>query len=159
MEPETWPADDEHLDRFARWLARRYIRPAYSDDFNENVQDPIREVLEESSEDIVAHFSNVVHEMRVSNSSTQGPPFDVSLTLLILRDNVTEDEADAIDHITREIETRYRSDPQIKSSEFPMRTLDGMSAAEYLSTHPVYLDYYTCGGDEYTGGAEPLPQT
>lgn len=159
FEPESWPSHDNHLDRFARWLARRYIRPAYPQVFVEAVQDPIRETLGNAPNGIVAHFSNIVHEMRISKSSIQGPPFNVSVTMLTLRNQITEEEANAIDHITQEIQTLLESDPRIIGAEFPTRTPDEMSVAEFVSTHPIYLEHYSDDeGDEYMGGAEPLPQ-
>jgi hypothetical protein len=115
---EPWPSDDDHLDRFARWLARRYIRPALTKVFDEAVQDPIRDSLEKAPEDIVAHFSRAVHEMRISKSSTQGPPFDVSIALLIIRGEITEQEDDAIEIIIREIKNRYELDARIGRSAF-----------------------------------------
>jgi hypothetical protein len=160
FEPERWPSDDvHHLDRFARWLARRYTRPALSEEFNETVQDPIREALENVPESIAAHFSKIVHEIRIGKHSTQGPPFDVTVTLLIVNDEATTEEADAIEHITQEIQQQYESDSRIVSSDFPVRTPDEMPVSEYFATYPLYLEYYTYEGEEFVGGAESLPQT
>jgi hypothetical protein len=155
---EPWPSDDDHLDRFTRWLARRYIRPALGREFDKAVQDPIRNSLEETPEDIVTLFSNAVHEMRINKSSTHGPPFNVNIALLILQGELAGEEDDAIETVIREIKSRYDTDTRIGDHELYRRTLDEMSVAEYLTTYPLYLDYYTDSGDEYTGGAEPLPQ-
>lgn len=158
FEPDSWPSDDNHLDRFARWLARRYIRPAYPQVFVEAVHDPIRETVEDVPEGIIANFSTIVHEVRISKSSIQGPPFDVGVTLLTLRDEITEEQANAIDHVTGEIQARLEPDHRITGIELRTRTPDEMSVSEYFATHPIYLENYTDEGDEYTRGAEPLPQ-
>jgi hypothetical protein len=70
-----------------------------------------------------------------------------------------QEEADAIDSVQSAIYAEVASDPRIQSLQFDASTLDEISAAYYLATDPINLDYYTIGGDEDEDSAEMLPLT
>jgi hypothetical protein len=159
FEPENWSLEGDDLERFARWLARRYIRPAYPNEFVEVFQDPFNEVFDNAPEDIANDFSRVVREVRLSKSSIQGPPYNIDFVLLTLREDITEQELDAIEYMQETIYDALSTLPEIDDVAFSVRTLDEMSAAEYFATDPVYLEYLTREGEGYIRGAEPPPQT
>jgi hypothetical protein len=159
FEPEDWSLEGEDLERFARWLARRYIRPAYPNEFVEVVQNPLNEIFGNAPENIVGDFSRVVREVRISKSSVQGPPYNIVFVLLTLREDVTEQELKAIDSIQDDIYHALSPIQQVDDVNFALRTLDEMSAAEYFATDPVYLEHLTYEGEEHARGAEPPPQT
>lgn len=51
LEPRPWPGSAQQLDRFVRWLARRYDRPALPDALVEAFQKPIEQALEQLDAD------------------------------------------------------------------------------------------------------------
>jgi len=160
--PESWPSSDEHRESFIRWLARRYIRPDHPDAFVYAFQNPVRDLfksLRDTDTHLVAAFSRLVHEIRITKPSTDGPPFDVHVVLILRESGSTQEEADAIDSVQSAIYAEVASDPRIQSLQFDASTLDEISAAYYLATDPINLDYYTIGGDEDEDSAEMLPLT
>ncbi len=158
FEPEGWSLDGEALERFARWLARRYIRPAYPNEFVEVFQEPFDQVFENASETTVEDFSRVVREVRISKSSTQGPPYNIDFVLLTLREDLLEQELDALVSMQERITEALGQLSQIGSVEFSIRTLYEISAAEFFATDPVYLEYLTHEGTASAEGAQPPPQ-
>jgi hypothetical protein len=158
FEPEDWSLNGEDLERFARWLARRYIRPAYPNEFVEIFQSPFDEVFENAPDNVVTDFTRVVREIRISKSSIQGPPYSIDFVLLTLREDVTEQEADAIGFVQESLSNTFDPLPQIDSVAFNTRTLEEMSAAEYFATDPVYQENLTYEGESPTEGAKPPPQ-
>jgi len=157
--PEDWSLGGEALERFSRWLARRYIRPAYPDEFVEVFQNPFDGVFQSAPENVVGDFSRVVREVRISKSSVQGPPYSIDFVFLTLREDVTEQEANAISSIQESLSNALGPLPQIDRIEFSMRTLEEMSVAEYFATDSVYQENLTYEGEGPTEDAKPPPQT
>lgn len=157
--PESWPSSNQQLESFKRWLARRYIRPDFPDEFVYAFQNPVRHLfksLRSTNVGLVAAFSRGVHEIRVTKPSTDGPPFDIHVLLIVRENGLTQEEADAIDSVKAAIHTETETDPRVRSLQFDSYTLDELSAAYFLATDPINLDYYTIGGDEYEDSADIL---
>lgn len=157
MRPEPWPSTDERLDRFVRWLARRYDRPALPDAMVELFQQPVERalsILDRQHPALGAAFSRAVYELRVNLPDVEEPPFDLQLLLLVKHDGITEEEADAIDRAAGMIHASL--DPALVrlSPDLRILTDEEMTVAEYFATRPLFLEYLTYRGEEIAG-AEP----
>ncbi len=158
LELEGWSLDGEDLERFARWLARRYIRPAFPDEFVEAYQAPVNGVFSKTPTEVLEHFSSVVSEIRVSKSSAQGPPYDLEFLVLTTSEDLSEGEAEAVALVQEGMETALSASPLVNSVRFDFRTLYETSIAEYFASDPIYLEYLTYEGEEQPTGAAPPPQ-
>lgn len=158
LELEDWSLGGEALERFARWLARRYIRPAFPDEFVEAYKGPVDRVFEETPTKVLERFSRVVSEIRVSKSSTQGPPYNLEFLLLTTGEDLSEEEAEAVALVQEGMETALFASPLIGSVRFDFRTMYETSIAEYFASDPIYLEHLTYGGEEQPRGTEPPPQ-
>jgi len=158
LELEGWSLGGEALERFARWLARRYIRPAFPDEFVEAYQRPVDGVFEETPTEVLERFSRVVSEIRVSKSSMQGPPYNLEFLLLTAGEGLSEEEAEAIAFVQEGLETALSESPLVESMQFSFQTLYETSIAEYFASDPIYLEHLTYRGENHPEGAEPPPQ-
>lgn len=155
LTPEPWPSSSRRLDRFVRWLARRYDRPAVPDRIVEAFQRPVEEVLARIDQDqggIGASFSSAVEEVRVSVPASEDPPFDLHLVLIVRPEGLTEAEADAIEIVKEAIQAGL--DPKLVNLDPDIRILteEEISLAEYRATRPLYLEYLTYRGEEADNG-------
>lgn len=152
--PEPWPVGSNRFDEFVRWLARCYDRPAIPDPIYEALQRPLDAriaFLEEENPDIFAAFNRVVGDVRVKLPSSEKPPFDLQLILLISSDNLSEEEANAIDYfenIARDcLDTNFvHLHPEIRKV-----TEEMISMKEFYVSRPIYLGDYTYRGEEVEG--------
>jgi hypothetical protein len=157
LTPEPWPSGPERLERFIRWLARRYDRPTIPDRLVEAFQNPVEAALtrlDKAQPHVGAAFSRAVHEVRINLPSSENPPFDLQLVLLVKREGLSEEEADAMAIASEAIQASL--DPKIVRLDPEARILteEEMSLAEYFATRPLFLEYHTYKGDEIEG-AEP----
>lgn len=158
--PEPWPSDPDRLSRFIRWLARRYDRPAFPDSMVDAFERPLAAALDElfSNQPAVASaFNRAIREIRVNMPLAEAPPFDLQLVLLARTERLTEAEADAIEVVTREIQSSLDPAPVRLNPEIRVLTEEEMTMAEYFATRPLFLEYHTYRGNEVEG-AEPTPR-
>lgn len=160
LTPEPWLSSQDRFERFVRWLARRYDRPAIPDEMVKVFQDPIQQALQaldQTSPAVGAAFSRAIHEMRVNLPEHEQPPFELQLVFLIKREGLTDEETDslftAFDAIQGEL------DPKLVTLDPNPRivTTEEISMAEYFATRPLFLEYLTYKGEEVEG-AKPLPR-
>ncbi len=150
------------LERFARWLARRYVRPAFPNDFVASYKDPVDEVFENTDPEVIRTFSDVVSDIRISKSSTEGPPYDLAFLLLTIHEDLSEDEEEAIVYVQDRIESALVESPRVNSAQCYFRSIYETSLAEYFNSDPIYLEHLTFEGeegDEQQRGAGPTPLT
>ncbi len=157
LTPELWPGSSKHLERFIRWLARRYDRPAIPDSIVEAFQRPVENVLARLNQerpDVGAIFTRAVHEVRISLPTTDDPPFGLQLVLLVRSGGLSEEETGAI-NIFKEV-VQNSLNPRIihLDPEVYALTEEEISMADYYATRPLFLEYHTYRGEE-TEGAEP----
>jgi len=160
LELDDWSLSGEMLERFARWLARRYVRPAFPNDFVVAYKDRVNEVFESTDPEVISDFSSVVSDIRISKSSTEGPPYDLVFLLLAIREDLSEKEEDAIDYVQDRIESALLESPVVNSAQCYFRSIYETSVAEYFNSDPIYLDHLTSEGekgDEQPRGAGPTP--
>lgn len=158
LTPEPWPSTPQRLERFVRWLARRYDRPAIPDPLVDAVERPLVEAVAQidAAAPAVAHaFSRAVHDVRMSLPPTETPPFEVALVFLTRSDALTEEEADAISWVFEAM--KQGLDPALVSLSPDLRILspDEMSLTEYWATRPLFLEYLTYQGEEVEGAEPP----
>ena len=159
LTPEPWPNDPSRFERFVRWLARRYDRPAIPDSLVVNFQQPIERVLnrlDETAPDISAAFSRAIHEIRVKVPADERPPFELQLTFLIEGAELPDAELDALVAVDEMI--RGAIDGNVVTlDETQFLTSEQITMAEYFATRPLFLEYLTYRGAEVEG-AKPFPR-
>lgn len=160
LTPMSWPSSQDRFERFVRWLARRYDRPAIPDAMVEVFQHPIEEALvalDRASPAVGAAFSRAIHEVRVNLPEHEQPPFGLQLVFLIKHEVLTEEETDslftAFDAIQAALDpARVTLDPDLR-----IVNTEEISMAEYFATRPLFLEYLTYKGEEVVG-TRPLPR-
>jgi hypothetical protein len=160
LTPERWPSSQDRFERFVRWLARRYDRPAIPDEMVKVFQEPVQKALEALDRDspaVGAAFSRAIHEVRVNLPDHEDPPFDVQLVFLIKREGLTAEEVDSLFTAFDAIQAAL--DPTLVTLDPNPRivTTEEISMAEYFATRPLFLEYLTYKGDEVEG-ERPLPR-
>ncbi len=152
--PEPWPSSAKRLEMFVRWLARRYDRPALPDAMVEVFQKPIEHTFMHFAEeypDTMLAFSKTVHEIRINLPTTEDPPFDLQLTLLISSDGLSGEQADAVDIIAKAIRASLDPKEVHLHPEVRILTEERISMAEYYVTRPLFLENHTYKGEEIEG--------
>ena len=108
--------------------------------------------------EVIGRFSSVVNEIRISKSSVQGPPYNIEFLLLTTRENLSDQEAEAVTLVQEDMEAALSASPLVDSVRFSFRILHETSMAEYFASDPIYLEHLTNEDDELPRGAEPPPQ-
>ena len=158
LTPKAWPASAERRERFASWLARRYDRPPFPDVLVKAFVNPLQQVLEWMDDSVHgAALHRVTKEWRLSAPTSDDPPFDVGLLLLLDTNSLSEVEADALGIIEEQL--RSVLDPAVIKLHpvIRMATPDDLSVREYWTTFPIYAEYLSYQGDDAVG-ALPLPR-
>ena len=158
--PQPWPSNDARLDRFVRWLARRYDRFPLPDKLDEAFRKPVDHVLgalQTDEPELAAALSAACHEWRINRPTREEPPFAVHLSLLLDPMGLTAMAADAIDVVVERLQDAL--DPSMVTFDSTVRKLTAaqMSLAEFYATVPLFLEPLTFEGDEIIGAA-PLPR-
>ncbi|MBI3970904.1 MAG: hypothetical protein HY332_06405 [Chloroflexi bacterium] len=157
LEPELWPGTSERWEQFVRWLARRYGRPAVDDRIVEAFQRPVTALfdqLEAEQPELVAAFNQAVREVRITQPTTDEPPFKLVVVLLTRGGDLTEEEQRAIGEVAGALDSGV--DPRIVQVEaVEVRSEDTYAVRDYFATVPLYLEYFTYRGDDVEG-AEPF---
>src|SRR5207302_1640388 len=84
------------------WLARRYDRPAIPDILVDTFQKPLEKTINQIANEhpsVFIAFNNVVYDVRVNLPASEQPPFDLQLIFLLAREELSSEEADAINII------------------------------------------------------------
>lgn len=159
LQPEPWSSSSTRLQRFVRWLGRRFTRPAVDDRVVVYFQRPLEDTLRKirrSHKDLAAALTSSVHEIRIGLPDIYDDPLAIRVIMVVAGDELTEEQADALAHVEREI--RRQLDPnRVTIQSFDWRTDDEMSVAEYFATVPLFSESLTYHGSEVPAGLEPLP--
>lgn len=158
LQPEPWPSDSVRLDRFVRWLARRYDRPAIPDALVAAFQDPLAKELrnlDKKRPSEIRAFSSAVQDVRIHLPNTEEPPFDIQVVFLLKKPEFSDDAEKGIDIVSNLVRTigaqnGVRVDPDVR-----VLAEESMSVEEYFATRPLYLENLTYRGDEVTGAEPP----
>ncbi len=154
LTPEPWPNGPNRLDEFVRWLARRYDRPAIADALVDAFQKPLDariSLLQKENPGVFAAFNRVVGDIRVNLPASEDPPFDLQMILLIRTEELSEEEANAIDFFGKAV--RASLDTNLVHLDPEVRTLteEMITMKEYYRSRPIYVADYTYRGEEIEG--------
>lgn len=158
LAPEPWPGTAERYNRFVRWLARRFDRPALPDKMVEAFQIPVENILkqiDEESPTIGMAFSQAVYELRVNMPENEEPPYTLSLLMMCKQDELSIEEADAISYVFDIIHSNLDTSIIHLDPEKRFLTDEEISLKEHRATRPLFLEHYTYKGEEIAG-AEPF---
>ncbi len=158
---EPWPSTAERFGRFVRWLARRYDRPAIPDELVIAFQTPVETLLNQIDNDnpqIGSAFSRAVHEMRINFPESDQPPFNLQVLLMIKREEITAEEADAINFVFKTMQDYFNPSVINLDPNLLLRTDEEISLAEHRATRPLFLEYLTYQGEEVEG-ARPFERS
>lgn len=160
LTPEPWPSTPDRFERFVRWLARRYDRPAIPDAMVKVFQDPVQQALEaldQTSPAVGAAFSRAIHEVRVNLPEHEQPPFELQLVFLIKHEALTEEEDNSLSTVFEVIQAALNPALVTLDPDLRIVTTEEISMAEYFATRPLFLEYLTYRGEEVEG-SKPLPR-
>lgn len=140
---------------FARWLARRFDRPAVPDPvvqlFSGPTNDLIRKFFKGRAID-AGLFSGAVREIRVNLPASVDPPFELHL-IFLLNDRVSGDQLDILEAVRDEILGLFKADdPQIQlDREIRFLSEEEMTVAEYFASVPLWFEDLTYRGGQVVG--------
>ncbi len=158
LSPQPWPSTLQRLIQFRTWLGRRFTRPAIDDaivrGFVTPFEDVLRRVRKQRPEAFLA-FSNAVGEVRIRLPSTDDPPYDLHM-LLLLSDDVDHEGDEAIDMVVAQLRSGLTGTNVTLLDPVLRQTWARTSVQVYFETVPIFLEHLTYRGDEVTG-AEPTP--
>ena len=159
--PNPWPSGATSFQRFVRWLGDRYTRLPLPDELVDYVQRPIDgalAALEDETPELATRLSSLVPELRITLPSTDKPPYVLTLMVMIESlDDLSADQADALDHLDRMLRDTLVS-PAIILQDILVKTEDDLSVAEFRRTAPIYREHLTYRGEEILG-IEPISDT
>jgi hypothetical protein len=145
----SWSEDDR--ERLARWLGRRYSRPAISDEDHELITRPTREAwkqLLEEDPDAAQRFNHEYAEWRYRREE------DGSLTIYILSPKPNPDEVTALevaDFLTDAIQPTYEGAVRVATDH---RSYHTFTKADELSTEQISMEW---ASQDESAGAAALP--
>ena len=159
IRPQPWPSDPTRFHRFVRWLGRRFTRPAVHERVIEHFHRPLENTLRQirrRQKNLAAALTSAVHEIRIELPEDYDLPLKIRVLMVLAGEELTEEQADALAHVEREIHEHL--DPaHVEVLSFDWRTDDELSVAEYLATVPLFSESLTYHGGDVPAGAEPLP--
>ena len=94
-------------------------------------------------------------EMRLGLPSSDTPPYNISLVLLLDPSGISAEADEAIDAVCHELRMKLKPE-QARLRQVTRLTPFRMSVELYRRTSLLDLDAYTYDGDQVVG-AEPLP--
>lgn len=145
---------------FARWLARRFDRPAVPDSIVECFQKPANDVMRrffKRSATDARLFNEVVREIRVNLPSSVDPPYALHLTILLEGNGISADQLAVVEAVRDLVLERFGpSDPLVAlDREIRLLSDEEMTVAEYFASVPLWFDDLTYRGDQ-VAGSEPF---
>ncbi len=148
--PEPGACDSATQERFARWLAHRFDRPAFDDDVVGAVIKPILDNLFQMQKDADPDLDVLdnVKELRLAKIFGK-PPFDVRLLFIIPEDGLPDDGV-ALAHLISRMRTWFNP-LAARLIAWDTRHLYEISVGDYLDTQQIYLEHYTYQGQVIRG--------
>lgn len=145
---------------FARWLARRFDRPAVPDSIVECFQKPVNDVMRKffkRSASDARLFNEVVREVRVNLPSSVDPPYALHLVILLEGNAISADQLAVVEAVCDLVLERFEpNDPQVAlDREIRLLSDEEMTVAEYFASVPLWFDDLTYRGNQIAG-SEPF---
>ena len=141
---------------FARWLARRFDRPAVPDSIVECFQTPLNDLIRRFFKKSAADariFNEVVREIRVNLPSSVDPPYVLHLIVLLEGRGISAGQLAVVEAV-RDLALEHfgPNDPRVAlDREVRLLTDEEMTVAEYFASVPLWLDDLTYRGNQVTG--------
>jgi hypothetical protein len=152
--PEPGAYDTATQERFARWIAHHFDRPAFADEVVGAVIKPILENLSQMQKngDPALDALDNVKEVRLAKI-TGKPPFEVSLLFITPEDGLPDNGVALARLVSR---MRGWFNPQAaRLAAWDARHLYEITVGDYLATQQIYLDHYTYQGQIIRGLLPP----
>ncbi len=148
--PEPGAIDSATQERFARWIAHHFDRPAFHDDVVGAVIKPILENLSQMQKngDSGLEALDTVKEMRLAKIVGK-PPFEVRLLFIIPQTGLS-DNGVALAHLVSRMRTWFNP-LAARLVAWDARHLYEISVGDYLDTQQIYLEQYTYKGQVIQG--------
>lgn len=148
--PESGACDSATQERFARWIAHHFDRPAFDDDIVGAVIKPILDNLAwmQKNTDPALDAMDDVKELRLAKIVGK-PPFDVRLLFIIPEDGLP-DNGVALAQLVSHIRTWFNP-LAAHLVAWDARHLREISVGDYLDTQQIYLEQYTYQGQIIRG--------
>jgi hypothetical protein len=148
--PEPGACDSATQERFARWIAHRFDRPAFDDDVVGAVIKPLLDNLSQMQKngDPELNALENVKEVRLAKI-TGKPPFDVRL-LFIIPEEGLPDKGVALARLVFRIRTWFNP-LAARLAAWDARHLYEITVGDYLDTQQIYLEQYTYQGQIIRG--------
>jgi hypothetical protein len=143
--PEPGAIDAATKERFARWVAHRFDRPAFPDNIVGAVIKPMLENLKEmqSNNEPDLNALDVVKEVRLAKIVGE-PPYEVRL-LFIIPESGLPDGGKALARLVSRMRDWFNP-LAARLVAWDARDLYGITVGDYLDTQQIYLDHYTYRG-------------
>jgi hypothetical protein len=148
--PEPGACDSTTQERFARWIAHHFDRPAFDDDVVGAVIKPILDNLSQMQKDSDPDLDALddVKEVRLAKIVGK-PPFDVRLLFIIPEDGLP-DNGVALAHLVFRMRTWFNP-LAARLVAWDARHLYEITVGDYLDTQQIYLEQYTYQGQIIRG--------
>lgn len=148
--PEPGACDGATQERFARWIAHRFDRPAFDDDVVGAVIKPLLDNLSQMQKgnDPDLNALDNVKEVRLAKIVGK-PPFDVRLLFLIPEDGLP-DGGVALARLVFRMRTWFNP-LAARLVAWDARHLYEITVGDYLDTQQIYLEQYTYRGQIIRG--------
>jgi len=148
--PESGARDSATQERFARWIAHRFDRPAFHDDVVGAVIKPILDNLSQMQKDNDPELDalDIVKEVRLAKIVGK-PPFDVRLLFIIPEDGLPDNDV-ALARLVFRIRTWFNP-LAARLIAWDARHLYEITVGDYLDTQQIYLEQYTYQGQIIQG--------
>ncbi len=148
--PEPGAFDSATQERFGRWIAHRFDRPAFHDDVVGAVIKPILDNLSQMQKDNDPELDALDNVKEVRLAKIVGkPPFDVRLLFIIPEDGLPESGV-ALARLVFRIRTWFNP-LAARLIAWDARHLYEITVGDYLDTQQIYLEQYTYQGQIIQG--------
>lgn len=159
LTPSEWPDSADRLDLFSRWLARRASRSAIPDPIVAAFVSPLRRVLDTHKRkrpDAYKTFNDAVEEIRLGLPSSDEPPFEIHLVLLLSGSELSAEHDDAIESVCTGLREAL-TPAEAELGDVMKMTKSRMSVELYRRTSLVDLENFTYLGDDILGAEPSVP--
>ena len=148
--PKSGTCDSATQERFARWIAHRFDRPAFHDDIVGAVIKPILDNLSQMQKDNDPDLDALDNVKEVRLAKIVGKPlFDVRLVFIIAEDGLP-DNGVALARLVFRIRTWFNP-LAARLIAWDARHLYEITVGDYLDTQQIYLEQYTYQGQIIQG--------
>src|SRR6266516_3647635 len=148
--PESGACDSATQERFARWIAHRFDRPAFHDDVVGAIIKPILDNLSQMQKDNDPDLGALDNVKEVRLAKIVGkPPFDVRLLFIIPEEGLS-DSSVALAHLVFRMRTWFNP-LAARLIAWDARHLYEITVGDYLDTQQIYLEQYTYQGQIIQG--------